>query len=242
MVTDEYGNIGRREIAAYPVPGNVTGLGTGLLRSIRMRQWTKNFLVFAGLLFSGQMLEWQLWLPIFQAFLAFCCLASATYLGNDLRDRDKDKFHPKKRFRPIAAGIVPPRTALTAAVLLGGVGLYLAFGVGKAVGYLGLGYIILNLAYSLKLKTIPLLDIFVVALGFVLRAVAGVVAVGVELSPWFLLCTVLLSLLLVLGKRRHELVSLEDEAAAHRPVLSFYSQYFLDQMLSVITTAKKVAW
>ncbi len=213
---------------------------TGLLCSLRPRQWTKNLLVFAGLLFSGRLTDRSLWLPAGSAFLAFCLLAGAVYLGNDLLDREQDRLHPKKCRRPIASGAVPPVAALTAAGLLGLIGLYLLFRGGRATGWLGLGYIALNLAYSFRLKEIPLLDLFSIAMGFVLRAVVGVVAVNVELSPWFLLCTVLLSLLLVLGKRRHELVFLAQGAAEHRAVLGRYSITFLDQMISAISTATLV--
>ncbi|HHW92215.1 MAG TPA: decaprenyl-phosphate phosphoribosyltransferase [Firmicutes bacterium] len=214
----------------------------GLFGSLRLRQWTKNLLVFAGLLFSGRLTDRTLWLPAVGAFGAFCLLASAVYLLNDLWDREQDRQHPRKCHRPIAAGILPPPVALAAAGFLSLAGLFLAFCGGMRVGYLGAGYLVLNLAYIIKVKEIPLLDIFSVAMGFVLRAVTGVVAVGVELSPWFVLCTVLLSLLLVLGKRRQELVSLAVGAAAHRKVLGRYSQVFLDQMISIIATATLVSY
>lgn len=213
---------------------------TGLWKSLRPRQWTKNLLVFAGLLFSGHLTNRDLWLPAGSAFLAFCLIASAVYLGNDLWDQEQDRLHPRKCYRPIAAGLVPPAAALIAAGLLCFTGLYLAFRGGLTVGFLGLGYIALNIAYIFKLKEVPLLDLFTISTGFVLRAVAGVVAVNVELSPWFILCIVLLSLLLVLGKRRHELLILAEEAPLHRTVLGSYSHTFLDQMISAITTATLV--
>jgi 4-hydroxybenzoate polyprenyltransferase len=221
---------------------SVPGVLMGLFGSLRLRQWTKNLLVFAGLLFSGRLTDRTLWLPAVGAFGAFCLLASAVYLLNDLWDREQDRQHPRKCHRPIAAGILPPPVALAAAGFLSLAGLFLAFCGGMRVGYLGAGYLVLNLAYIIKVKEIPLLDIFSVAMGFVLRAVTGVVAVGVELSPWFVLCTVLLSLLLVLGKRRQELVSLAVGAAAHRMVLGRYSQVFLDQMISIIATATLVSY
>lgn len=214
----------------------------GLLGSLRLRQWTKNLLVFAGLFFAGRLTDRTLWLPAALAFGAFCLLASAIYLLNDLRDREEDRLHPRKCHRPIAAGLVPPPVALAAAGFLSLAGLFLAFAAGPRVGYLGAGYLALNLAYIIKVKDVALLDIFSVAMGFVLRAVTGVVAVGVELSPWFVLCTVLLSLLLVLGKRRHELVSLAEDATAHRKVLGRYSRLFLDQMISIIATATLVSY
>lgn len=232
----------RQTVALLPAALRNAGFWTDLLLSLRLRQWTKNLLVFAGLLFSGELLNRSLWLPAGATFGSFCLLASAVYLWNDVWDREQDRLHPKKCRRPIAAGTVSPSLALVLAGLLALAGLFLAFTVNAAVGYLGLGYIALNIGYALKLKHVPILDLFAVALGFVIRAVTGVVAVGVELSPWFLLCTVLLSLLLVLGKRRHEVLLLEDGAGAHRPVLASYSCPFLDQMISVITTATLVSY
>ncbi|MGI6575172.1 MAG: decaprenyl-phosphate phosphoribosyltransferase [bacterium] len=218
------------------------GVFVGLLKSLRPKQWTKNLLVFAGLVFSGQALNSDYWPLVLGVFAAFCLLAGAIYLYNDVLDREKDKLHPKKNLRPIAAGIVAPGLALVVAAILAGFGLVLAFIAGHAVGYLGLGYLALNLAYSAKLKAVPLIDLFVVATGFVFRAVAGVAAVEAELSPWFLLCTVLLSFLLILGKRRHELMLLDQEAGNHRAVLGLYSRLFLDQMISVITTATLISY
>ena len=217
--------------------------GVGLLASLRPRQWSKNLLIFAGLLFSGRLPEKGLWPPAFYTFLAYCLLASSVYLFNDVVDREGDRLHPKKCHRPIAAGIVAPELALLGSLFLAGAGLYLSLAAaGRAVASLSLAYLGLNVAYSLKLKEVPLLDILMVALCFVLRAVAGVEAVGVELSPWFLLCTLLLSLLLVLGKRRHELITLGGEAVGHREVLGRYSCLFLDQLISVITTATLVTY
>lgn len=240
VVKDNYNGTSPVELATGPPALN---FWTGLLGCLRLRQWTKNLLIFAGLLFSGHLPDRNLWLPAIFTFMAFCLLASAVYMFNDVMDRVEDRLHPQKRHRPIAAGTVSPGIALLAALLLGLAGLYLSFGVGgRAVGRLSLGYLGLNVAYCCKLKEVPLLDILTVALGFVLRAVAGVRAVGVGLSPWFLLCTLLLSLLLVLGKRRQELVSLAEEATDHRRVLGSYSQLFLDQMISIITTATLVTY
>jgi len=232
------GDIGRPAAAG----GALARLLAGLFGSLRLKQWTKNLLVFAGLLFSGRLTDRTLWHPAALTFGAFCLLASAVYLLNDLHDREQDRLHPKKCHRPIAAGLVPPAVALAAAGFLSLAGLLLAFRSGPKVGYLGAGYLALNLAYIIKVKHVPLLDIFSVAMGFVLRAVTGVVAVGVELSPWFVLCTVLLALLLVLGKRRQELVSLAAEATGHRKVLGRYSRVFLDQMISIIATATLVSY
>ena len=217
-------------------------LALGLFHSLRPRQWTKNILVFGGLVFSGQAMSGSSWGAALKVFAAFCFLSGAVYLNNDVFDRNEDRQHPKKAHRPIAAGLVSPALALGTAVILAGLGVVLSFTVDPLVGYFALTYLALNLAYTLKLKTVPLVDLFMVAGGFVLRAVAGVKAVKAELSPWFLLCTVLLSLLLILGKRRHELMLLEQGAGNHRAVLKHYSQLFLDQMISVITTATLVSY
>lgn len=214
----------------------------GILLSLRPRQWTKNLLVFAGLLFSGHMLDPAYWPPAIAAFLAFCALSGTVYLVNDVSDREQDRLHPRKSQRPIAAGKVSAGQALSVAAMLGVAGLGLALWAEPWVLVLGALYLLVNLAYISGLKGVPLVELFAVASGFVARALAGVLVVGADLSPWFLLCTVLLSLLLVLGKRRHELVLLDQGALEHRPVLEFYSRAFLDQLITVVTTATLVAY
>lgn len=214
----------------------------GVLISLRPRQWTKNLLVFAGLLFSGRMLQPEYWLPALIAFAAFCALSGAIYLLNDVVDREQDRRHPKKRNRPIAAGTVSPATAGFVSAGAAAAGLALAHWAHPSLFYLASAYVGLNLAYILGLKNVPLVELFSVAMGFVVRAMAGVMVVEAELSPWFLLCTVLLSLLLVLGKRRHELLLLVQGAGEHRPALDFYSRELLDQLLTVVTTATLVSY
>ena len=207
-----------------------------LLASLRPRQWVKNLFVFAGVIFSQQMLTPLVWTAL-GAFVIFCGLSGAIYLFNDVADADRDRLHPSKRLRPIASGELARSTAVVFGALLLAGCLAAAFWLGAAFGLVALGYGALLTAYSIWLKHIVILDVLTVAAGFVLRAVAGAVAVGVEISGWLLICTILIALFLALGKRRHEYRSLARDAAAHRPILAEYSEGFLDQMISVVTAS-----
>jgi 4-hydroxybenzoate polyprenyltransferase len=208
-----------------------------LLRALRPRQWTKNLAVFAPLLFARHVTDPVSALRATGAVLSFCLLASAIYLLNDWRDREADRQHPEKRLRPIAAG----QMGGLAAVLLG-TGLFAA-GVGLAWLVRGqflqvaLAYVGLQVLYTLWLKRFVLLDVVVIAIGFVVRVVGGGVAIDVPVSNWLYLCTLLLAVFLGFAKRRHELSSLDQGAAAHRPVLSAYSLPLLDQLISVVASA-----
>jgi 4-hydroxybenzoate polyprenyltransferase len=213
-----------------------------LVGSLRPRQWTKNLLVFAGLIFSGNLARPALVGRVVLAFLIFCLLSGAVYLLNDVTDAERDRSHPQKRLRPVAAGRLSPR--LAAGV---GVGLLLgaclaAFAVSVPFGIVAVAYGGLLSAYSAGLKHLVIVDALVIAAGFVLRALAGVVVIGEEFSNWLLLCTILLALFLTFGKRRHELLALEGGAAEHRPILSEYSPQFLDQMIAVVTAATLMAY
>ena len=211
-------------------------LTLALLASLRPRQWVKNLFVFAGVIFSQQLLTPRVW-PALAAFAIFCGLSGAIYLFNDVADVEKDRLHPSKRLRPIASGALPIGAATGAgAVLLAGC-LAAAFRLGPAFGLVALSYGALLTAYSVWLKHLVILDVLTVAAGFVLRTVAGAVAVDVEISGWLLICTILIALFLALGKRRHEYRSLTGDAAAHRPILAEYSEGFLDQMISVVTAS-----
>jgi 4-hydroxybenzoate polyprenyltransferase len=235
-------------------PGRTAGgpLSTtrALLRALRPKQWTKNLLVFAAFLFAaGQ--AWQLddpgsWLPLlaqsFAAFLAFTMAASAEYLINDLRDREQDRAHPRKRRRPIASGALPARTAVTAAAVLAPGALLVALAVRWELAVLVAGYLILMLGYSYGLKHLVIIDLMVISIGFVARAVAGGVATDIPLSPWLYVCTLLGALFLGINKRRSELVLLSDGAADHRPILDEYSLPLLDQMTAVVTASTVVAY
>jgi 4-hydroxybenzoate polyprenyltransferase len=207
-----------------------------LLASLRPRQWVKNLFVFAGVIFSEQLLTPRVW-PALAAFAIFCGLSGAIYLFNDVADADKDRLHESKRLRPVASGALPVGAALGFGVLLLAGCLAAAFRLGPAFGLVALAYGALLTAYSVWLKHLVILDVLTVAGGFVLRAVAGAVAVDVEISGWLLICTILIALFLALGKRRHEYRSLTGDAAGHRPILAEYSEGFLDQMISVVTAS-----
>lgn len=209
--------------------------------SLRPRQWVKNLFVFAGVIFSQQMLTPLAWTAL-GAFVIFCGLSGAIYLFNDVADVERDRLHPTKRLRPIASGALSRSTALVFGVLLLAGCLAAAFWIGLSFALVALGYGALLTAYSVWLKHMVILDVLTVAAGFVLRAVAGAVAVEVEISGWLLICTILIALFLALGKRRHEYRSLARDAAAHRPILAEYSESFLDQMISVVTASTVTAY
>ena len=211
------------------------------LVSLRPRQWVKNLFVFAGLIFSQNLFTPLVW-PALAAFLIFCALSGSIYVFNDVADAEKDRLHPTKRFRPVASGALPRGGALAL-----GVGLLVASLAGSVAlswrfGLVAAGYGVLLTAYSVWLKHLVILDVLAVAVGFVLRAVAGAVAVDVEISGWLLICTVLIALFLAVGKRRHEYLTLSGNAAAHRPILAEYSEGFLDQMIAVVTASTVTAY
>ncbi len=213
-----------------------------ILRSMRPAQWTKNLFVFAALIFAQKFFSWPLLLKSLAAFLVFCLISGGLYIFNDLRDREEDRAHPKKSQRPIARGDVSASAALAAFLLLDGGGLVAAFFLNRYFFISVLVYVLLQLAYSLKLKQVVILDIFVIAAGFVIRVVAGGLVIAVPISSWLLICTTLLALFLAMSKRRHELVLLEDRATDHRPILKEYSAYLLDQMIAVVTASTLIAY
>jgi 4-hydroxybenzoate polyprenyltransferase len=213
-----------------------------LVRSLRPQQWTKNLFVFAGLLFSGHLLDRASWPPAVAAFLIFCGLSGAVYLVNDVLDRAADAQHPIKRHRPIASGALSTGVALGAALVLAAVCVAGATAINGQLTMAAVGYVVLLTTYSAALKHYVIIDVLTLAAGFVLRAVAGAVAIGVPISHWLLVCTTLLALFIGLSKRRHELTLLNDGASGHRPILQEYSPYLLDQMISVVTAATLVAY
>jgi 4-hydroxybenzoate polyprenyltransferase len=213
-----------------------------IVRSLRPGQWPKNALVFAPLVFAHQALEQQALLRSLAVFLIFCLASGAAYLVNDLLDRASDREHPVKRRRPIASGELSPAAAIAAAALIGAGALAAAALLDRRVAFVLGTYLLVNLLYSRVLKHLVILDVMTIAAGFVLRVVAGGIAVGVALSTWLLLCTALLALFLGFGKRRHELVLLEVNASSHRPILAQYSPHFLDQLIAVVTTSTLVTY
>jgi 4-hydroxybenzoate polyprenyltransferase len=206
-----------------------------LVETARPKQWTKNAFVLGGLVFSGRALEVDAEVAAWTTLVAFCAISSATYLVNDLRDRETDRLNPRTARRPIARGDIGPRTALVAAVGFTVVGCALAAAVNP--GTLGVlaGYAALQFAYSFGLKHVLFVDVMTIAAGFLARALAGLVAIGAELSPWLLLETGLLALFLGLTKRRAEVVALGVSSPEHRPVLEHYSVALLDELIAVTT-------
>jgi 4-hydroxybenzoate polyprenyltransferase len=216
--------------------------GRALLISLRPHQWTKNLVVFAALIFGERLLDpGSVWRGV-AAFAIFCALSSAVYLLNDLADRESDRRHPFKRHRPIASGALSTQAAWLAALVLVVGALFPAFVMNPAFGGVATAYFVLQGLYTGPFKRVVIIDVLAIAIGFVLRAVAGAVAVAVPISHWLLLMTLLLALFLALSKRRHELTLLADGATEHRRILGEYSPYLLDQMISVVTASTLVAY
>jgi 4-hydroxybenzoate polyprenyltransferase len=213
-----------------------------LLVSLRPHQWTKNTVVLAPLIFAERLFDRSSLLAAIGAFLTFCALSGAVYLINDLADLDGDRRHPVKRNRPLPSGALSPSFARWAAFLLGAGALSAAYAVGRAFAATALLYFALMTAYSLALKNVVVLDALIVAFGFVLRAVAGALAIHVAFSNWLLICTLLFALFLALAKRRQELTLLQDGAIEHRRILGEYSPYLLDQMIAVVTASTVVSY
>ncbi len=213
-----------------------------IFRTMRPRQWTKNLLVFAALIFSRNLFNLSLTRDVTIAFLIFCLLSGSVYILNDLIDLQADRAHPKKSTRPLASGRLKPRTAAAAGLVIVMVALAVAFRLNTVFALTALGYFILQIAYSLLLKHVVIIDVLAVSTGFVLRAIAGAEVISVPISSWLLICTILLALFLSLGKRRHEILLLEDNAVHHRKILYEYSPGLLDQMISVVTASTVVAY
>jgi len=242
-----------REVAA-PRVGVLETLGL-VVRSLRPRQWPKNGVVLLSLVFAQELGKPDLVLRALAATLLFCLLSGAVYLSNDLRDAEHDRLHPRKRRRPIASGQLSRPVAAGAAIVIGTVALVGAFALSTGFGLTALGYLVLQAVYVGLVKHVVILDVLTLALGFVLRAVAGAVAVAVPISPWLYVCALLLALFLALGKRRQELVSLTATTATadgatgevglagrHRPALEEYTVGLLDQLIQVVTTCLVLAY
>ncbi|MBM2809357.1 MAG: UbiA prenyltransferase [Chloroflexi bacterium] len=218
------------------------GLPLAILRELRPKQWLKNGLIFFGLVYALQLANLPLVLNALLAFASFCLVSSAAYVVNDLRDIDLDRKHPTKRWRPLASGALPVRLAAPLATFLLVAGLALAIPLGGMFIAIIVTYLLLTTAYSLWWKHVVLVDIFCVSSGFVLRAVAGAVAVDVPISPWLYVCTILGSLLIALGKRRAELLEAQVSGELHRPALEDYTVGFLDNLIVVAATASVMAY
>jgi 4-hydroxybenzoate polyprenyltransferase len=215
----------------------------GLLRTLRPKQWIKNGFVFFALLFDQKLFDWPLLAKTVFAFILFCMISSTVYIINDLADLEKDKQHPKKRNRALPSGQLKPWFAVLGATAILVVCLPLSFWVDFYFGAIVLAYLLLNIAYSFVLKHLVIIDVMVVASGFVLRVAAGVVVAEAErFSPWLYVCTIFLALFLAIGKRRHELTYLADGANSHRKILDEYSISFLDEMSRLVTTGALIAY
>ena len=213
-----------------------------LLESTRPRQWIKNLLIFAALLFAKKLDDPVRVVHALLAFVLFCAVSGVVYLFNDMLDRERDRRHPVKSRRPLASGRLPMNVALPATLGIFTIVIASSFSLSLPFGAIVLAYVLINLAYSLWLKEVVILDVMLVGLGFVLRALAGAVAIDVEISPWLILCTILLSLFLAFCKRRQELEMLVGEAGEHRVSLREYSVGFLDQMISIVTSSTVICY
>src|SRR5829696_4621352 len=210
--------------------------------ALRPRQWPKNLLVFAGLVFAAKLGDTGRWLEALAAFAAYCAISSAAYLVNDLRDKEDDRLHPVKRARPIARGELSPRVAIVLAAGLTAVALTLTGVLGLlSVAFL-LAFAGLQASYTLALKHVVLLDVMTIGGLFVVRAAAGAAAVNVRISPWLLLCTALLALFLALAKRRGELILVGAERTPGRPVLEGYSLALVDQLVTIVAASTVIAY
>ncbi len=237
----------------------IAGRLYALLRAMRPRQWTKNLALFVGLVFAQKLLNASLFERASIAFIAFCLASSSIYLFNDLLDLENDRQHPTKRYRPLAAGTLPiswaigtigffwvccaalatslfflPLSGRDAFAQVGGANILFSVVIGS--------YILLMVLYSLRLKHVVLLDVFVIASGFVLRILAGAVSIAVVISPWLYLVTIMLSLLLAFGKRRNELVLMEAQASTSRQILKEYNLPLLDQLITISTASTLMAY
>jgi 4-hydroxybenzoate polyprenyltransferase len=225
-----------------PRPASGRPMALNLVLSLRPSQWTKNLIIFGALGLSLRLTDPVSVLRSGAAFVIFCALSGVVYLINDVADREADRRHPLKKHRPIASGALPVGVAIGWAVAIGAAALVAAFWLRPLFGVVAGSYVVLLSLYSGRLKHIVILDVLTIAIGFVLRAAAGAVALDVPISHWLYVLTILLALFLALSKRRHELVLLADGATSHRRILEEYSPYLLDQMIAVVSASTIVAY
>ncbi len=212
------------------------------LGCLRIRQWTKNILIFAALIFSNRANQFPFALKSIIAFFLFSIASGAIYTLNDILDYESDREHPIKKQRPIASGRVSIKTGWILFIVLATISLILSFLFAVDFGFVVLFYFLLQALYCRYLKKIVIVDVFVISFGFIMRVIAGAVAIDAPISNWILACTMLLALFLALSKRRHELILLNSNADDHRTILKEYSPYLLDQMIGVVTSATLVAY
>jgi 4-hydroxybenzoate polyprenyltransferase len=229
--------------AVQTARAGVLATGKALLKTMRPKQWTKNVVVFAPLIFDEKLFQPPLLARTTVAFALFCLISSTVYIINDLADIEKDRLHPKKRQRPLASGVLSPATAVAAAIVFILISIPIALWLDGGFSLILFSYLLLNVAYSFYLKHVVIIDVLVIAAGFVLRVAGGVAVVGVErFSPWLYLVITLGALFLGFGKRRHELLLLEDGADAHRAILAEYTLPFLDQLIALVTSTMVIAY
>ncbi|MCC6963033.1 MAG: decaprenyl-phosphate phosphoribosyltransferase [candidate division Zixibacteria bacterium] len=209
---------------------------------LRPEQWVKNLIIFGALIFAREFTQVDKILAALLTFGVFCVLSSAVYVINDIHDRESDRMHPLKKNRPIASGAVGVGSARALAIILILLGLLATIFLPRPVTYIACLFVAFNILYTALLKHIVIIDVMAIAASFVIRAAAGSYAIAVPTSPWLIACTFLLALFIGFGKRRHELVTLKDDAVSHRVTLKKYSPYFLDQLISVVTASTVVAY
>jgi len=213
-----------------------------IVKSLRIKQWIKNLIIFAPLVFSENVFDLPLLLKSVLAFALFCLISGAAYILNDLQDLEEDKLHPLKSKRPLASGKLKKSQALFSFFFLVIICLTGAFLI-NIFFFIALGlYLVLQVSYSFWLKHVVILDVFLIATGFFIRVIAGGLVIEVQLSPWLIICTILLALFLALSKRRHELVLLNESAEIHRPILKEYNPHLLDQMIAVVTASTVISY
>ncbi|MBI6040159.1 decaprenyl-phosphate phosphoribosyltransferase [Clostridium perfringens] len=213
-----------------------------LLKLMRPKQWIKNFFVFGALIFSYSFLNLNKTIAALIAFILFCLISSTVYIMNDILDVEKDRVHPKKRFRPIASGAISIKQAIIALVVLLAISMISSFMINKGLFFILVLYFINNIFYSFKIKNIVILDVISIAVGFILRVIAGGVAIDVSLSGWILLCTFFISLFLGFEKRRNEIIKLEGKANEHRKILDDYSDELLKQFSDITLTCTVISY
>lgn len=213
-----------------------------VLKAMRPKQWTKNLLVFAALIFAHKIVQSGAVLRVVAIFALFCVLSGTIYLINDIVDLENDRSHPTKRSRPIASGQLPVGVAAVAAAILGPLALACCFFISLKTGCVALAYVGLTVGYSLAFKHLVILDVLALSGGYVLRAVVGAEAIRVQISPWLLMCTLLLALFLTLTKRRQEIEQVQDAAQSTRRILGEYTVPMLDQMISIVTASTLMSY
>jgi 4-hydroxybenzoate polyprenyltransferase len=212
-----------------------------IIKLARPAHWLKNGVVLAPLVFAGELAHINMIGIALASVVVFCLVSSGVYTFNDLIDRQRDRLHPVKKSRPLASGAVSPAAAIAIIILLWSAGFAISFLIGLPLLLIAVAYVALNVVYSYLLKNIVIIDVMTIAIGFVLRAYAGAVAIDVPASKWLIINTMLLALFLGFGKRRHELVYIQD-AESHRTILSKYSAYLLDQLIGIVTASVVVVY